>query len=695
MKRKIRSATLLLCLYQAAGSFAAGTVDVCDEASLLTAMVGGGLVQFNCDGTITLTGTLDLSSSTTLDASSNTVTLSGNQAVRIFEVQAGQELNLINLSLINGLGAGIDGTNNVAGTDGYGGAILNDGGTVRLADCTLSGNLAKGGKGGDELAGSAGKGGRSYGGAIYSTNGTIVATNTSFISNRVLGGKPGIGFGSLVGGSDSHGGAICAIGGLLSLRDCSFINNLSHAGEGSRLGGNNYNSGTAFGGAVYSDYGNLMIIGSRFSCNTSFVDRLSASLGGAIRHGRGSFTIDQSIFEQNQAFGGFGTVFAVMGGFPGGPAYGGAVYLIQSTGTVAHSTFAHNLARAGNRSVDMPPQGTGAGGAIFADAVDLGFTNNTIAFNTAMGGLGFSNLFRGEGNGAGMYISGSRAVISHSTFANNQSHIGENPPANHVGKGGAIHSLTSSVTYLYASILAHSAYASNVFGVVQDIGYNIISDSNLSFTNTGSLTSTDPVLGPLDEYGGPTPTMVLLSGSPAIDGGPVAVLPPYDQRGRDRPYNVTNDIGAFESSAPFVIRGTVYGAHTYEGFPVMTGSSNVFTDGNREYSFEGLVPGNYTITPGDTNYVNFPTNQIIAVGPDRLSVEFKVYRLATTVIEKDSSNELAVVFAGEIGYQINLQTSLNLRDWGTVNTFFLQTSRLTTVKIPTTNSISFYRNSIE
>lgn len=694
--RTIRGISVLLFFFShSSGSYAAGTVDICDEASLQTAMVGGGLVQFNCDGTITLTTTLVISASTTMEAASNTVVLSGNQTVRIFEVQAGQELNLTKLSLINGRGAGVDGTNNTAGTSGYGGAILNAGGTVRLVDCTLSGNVAKGGKGGNESGGSAGKGGSSFGGAIYSTNGTVVATNTSFVSNRVLGGEPGVGAGSLVVGSDSLGGAICSIGGSLSLHDCSFINNLSHAGTGSRLGGYNYSDGTAFGGAVYSDYGSLVIDGSSFSSNTSLVDKLSASYGGAIRHGRGTFAIDQCVFEQNQAFGGFGTVFAVMGGFPGGPAYGGAVYLLQTTGTVSHSTFAFNLARAGNRTVDMPPNGAGLGGAVYADSVALGFTNNTIAFNTAVGGMSFSSLFRGEGSGAGLYARGGRAEITHSTFANNQAHIGDNPPDIHVGKGGAVHSSSSNETYLLANIFAYSAYASNVFGVVQDLGYNILSDSNLSFTNTGSVINTDPVLGPLDDYGGSTPTMALLSGSPAIDGGPVAASPLIDQRGRARPYNVTNDIGAFESSAPFVIRGTVYGAHMYEGFPVTVGSSNVVTDGNREYSFEGLAPGSYVVAPNDSMYVNFPSNRVIAVGPDRVSVEFKVYKLASTVIENTPGNAPVVVFAGEIGHLINLQSSTNVRDWSTFNTYFLQTSRLSIVTIPTTNNIGFYRNSIE
>jgi hypothetical protein len=55
----------------------------------------------------------------------------------------------------------------------------------------------------------------------------------------------------------------------------------------------------------------------------------------------------------------------------------------------------------------------------------------------------------------------------------------------------------------------------------------------------------DPLLAPLGDYGGPTLTMALLPGSPAIDTGSPAYAPPTDQRGRPRVG--PPDIGAFES----------------------------------------------------------------------------------------------------------------------------------------------------
>jgi hypothetical protein len=94
---------------------------------------------------------------------------------------------------------------------------------------------------------------------------------------------------------------------------------------------------------------------------------------------------------------------------------------------------------------------------------------------------------------------------------------------------------------------------------------NLTSDHSLlgtiaagtTFTNEGgTITGQDPKLGPLDDYGGPTKTHILLNDSPARDTGPDPV-PVFtgntvDQRGTgfDRVVNGVVDMGAYEVQLP-------------------------------------------------------------------------------------------------------------------------------------------------
>ena len=87
-------------------------------------------------------------------------------------------------------------------------------------------------------------------------------------------------------------------------------------------------------------------------------------------------------------------------------------------------------------------------------------------------------------------------------------------------------------------------------------GYNLSSDNTCYFNGPGDLNNTNPLLGTLGSYGGPTETVPLLSGSPAIDAGNpngctdnLGHLLKTDQRGQPRPNPEDTggcDMGAFE-----------------------------------------------------------------------------------------------------------------------------------------------------
>jgi hypothetical protein len=99
---------------------------------------------------------------------------------------------------------------------------------------------------------------------------------------------------------------------------------------------------------------------------------------------------------------------------------------------------------------------------------------------------------------------------------------------------------------------------------MQSLGHNLDSDGTSGLVNgvNGDLIGklADPIdakLGPLQDNGGPTLTMALLPGSPALgaaacsdaNGAPL----PVDQRGFPRPQSTGCDIGAFENQALVLI----------------------------------------------------------------------------------------------------------------------------------------------
>ncbi len=181
--------------------------------------------------------------------------------------------------------------------------------------------------------------------------------------------------------------------------------------------------------------------------------------------------------------------------------------------------------------------GSGYGGA-FSGGGSL--VNCTIAFNTGRGraggrggdGTGYRGVWGNGGNG-GNGGSGSGGVngtcnLSNCTVVGNLGQAGQGGAG-----GGAIAGNPGSPG------TSGSAYGGTACGPMP----NTLIASN---TPAGGDSFPDAKLGPLTHNGGPTLTMALLPGSPAIDAGNTSLAPATDQRGFPRPAGLAADIGAFE-----------------------------------------------------------------------------------------------------------------------------------------------------
>ena len=183
-------------------------------------------------------------------------------------------------------------------------------------------------------------------------------------------------------------------------------------------------------------------------------------------------------------------------------------------------------------------------------------TNTTISGNIDGGAGWWYNSY-----GAGISLIGSSSLwLCNSTVVSNRS-VGTWSHAGGVfATTGTMHLLNSIVVGNTGSAACPDVgvYAGNL---ISD-DFNIIGNTNIDFAGNGAtitgvtthnIYGKDPLLGPLADNGGPTPTHALLPGSPAIDHGSSGGLA-TDQRGQPRLFNFPayfdaddgSDIGAVE-----------------------------------------------------------------------------------------------------------------------------------------------------
>ncbi len=552
--------------------------------------------------TITLASTLVLSETAgpeVIDGpGTNLVTVSGNNAVEVFSVTNGVTASLTGLSISGGLapqggGLSVVGatvsltkvavTNNRAvgssggfggpepGGIGLGGGIYLNGGSLTLNDDTVAHNVSAGVGSGVSGSSSAGARGSAAGGGIYVASGSLVLNNDLFQSNQAAGGS-----GQSVGGPGMGGGIYNA--GTMKVTNSTFSSNSAGGGFGAYITG-----GNASGGAI-SNTGVMSIAGSTLSGNSAtgggniyLPD--SSAIGGAISN-TGLLSVTNSTIAGNSA--------AVAGGGVNN----------NGTMTVTNCTIINNSSNAeGAHDVHS---GYGQGGGIFnSDTVTV--TNSTIADNASISAGGVANfgamtvtnstiagnsaLFAGGG-----INNGGTLTVTNSTITGNSATLETVFGYTFVGggginNGGTLIVVSSTIAYNNVAVFGEgggldgtaildntivalntigsgtTTSASDIFGTVSSTsGYNLIgtggSGGLTNGTNHNQVGVANPGLGPLADNGGPTQTIALLPGSPAIDKGSnaLAVDPTTgqplttDQRGPGfvRIVNGTVDIGAYE-----------------------------------------------------------------------------------------------------------------------------------------------------
>jgi len=319
-------------------------------------------------------------------------------------------------------------------------------------------------------------------------------------------------------------------GGTVAISGVTVRNGSQSAGGGIRNFGiltlaNSTVSGNGGGGGIFN-IGTLTLTNSTVSGNTS-----TSNNGGGIYNSGGTVTLINSTVSgnTNNFFGGGiwnnSTLTLTNSTVSGNTtnSNGGGVY---NTGTLTLT----NSTVSGNTATDF-------GGGIFNDPDGtLTVTNTTISGNST------------DGDGGGIYNVGT-LTLTNSTVSGNTA-----------TDGGGIYILGGTAELINAIFALNLAPTGpDCFGSPTSLGYNLIGeDTGCGYTAaTGDLVGDganpiDPLLGPLQDNGGPTFTHALLDGSPAIDHIPTELcIVDNDQRGIPRPQGSACDIGAYEL-VPFV-----------------------------------------------------------------------------------------------------------------------------------------------
>ncbi len=350
--------------------------------------------------------------------------------------------------------------------------------------------------------------------------------------------------GFFANGQSTVGGAAILNRGSVFLRGCTFTGNRSSpAGAILNLGALTVESSTFTNNNTDADAGAILSRGSAasLSINASTFANNSGGEGGALYVRDSDATVRLSTFRGNSAIGSGGaisiggqsaTLAAQNNTFDSNRASnqsGGGIIVRDATAKIEGCTFVKNY---------------GYNGGGLSSSGQLTLLNSTFSANIAQGYQNQSGP--GGYNGGGLEITPSsvtspNTLVDSCTFFGN---ISDNPRAFTIGGIAA----SSSPLTLRNSIVVGNAdkNALDIGGNISSGGHNLVGETGSSgFVASDKLNVADAKLGPLADNGGPTQTIALLAGSPALNAGQTALT--EDQRGVARPQGNADDIGAYES----------------------------------------------------------------------------------------------------------------------------------------------------
>ncbi|HEX4143209.1 MAG TPA: choice-of-anchor Q domain-containing protein [Pirellulales bacterium] len=495
----------------------------------------------------------------------------------VFQIAAGATLVLENVEITGGLSE----------TDSSGGTTEADGGgIVDLGSLTLTNVAVVGNKAVSPVAGDAANGGGIYVNGLplqgLTANGTnLIAYNSVITAAGTRGGASG---------PASGGGVYSTGGGTIDIEGTSLSDNFAEAGTGGSGNGQNGGAGgTATGGGASFSYTGVWI------------------------------TLNDDTIAGNTVWGGNGgSATGNLVGGAGGTAQGGGFADVLGMVNTTASTISGNTALGGIGGIG--PLGHGAGGNALGGGIFMGNAasgiddvyDDTIYKNMALGGAG-ENAGSGYGGGVEDSMTSSSIWFTNSTIASNTAAASSSNFGGTAGQssgGGIDHNLVTTGSIKVTNTIIDNDMAAtgpDFSGATTSSEYSLLGNAAAATGfNTGfddNLLNENPDLGPLQNNGGPTYTMALLAGSPAIGAGNVidagAAGLMTDQRGLPRVVENTVDIGAYQTqtiAAPSItVASTTENVQTTSGL-VINSSSGATTS----YQITDITGGTLFLADGKT-----------------------------------------------------------------------------------------------